>query len=152
MNTCVKGWRNARKGEQERRLFCRRCINSADFARSVSRTPRIWGKKGRTGLPRFFFVRHLVIVVCSGMHVTLLANLSITLSCVSLFRENRTYSYLFLCFLRRESIVGKVSLLILCYIFSRSSFFASSQKYYQTLFLLIYLLFRNFADLSKKEE
>lgn len=51
-----------RRGHGEGGGFCRRCINSADFACTVSWTPGIWGKKGRTGLPRFFFVHRLVIV------------------------------------------------------------------------------------------
>lgn len=59
-----------RRGEEGGGRFCRRCINSADFACTVSWTPGIWGKKGRTGLPRFFFVRRTLcsVVVCLLIH------------------------------------------------------------------------------------
>ena len=76
-----RGWRNARQArccEKGRRtfFFCRWCINSADFACTVSWTRRNWDKKGRT---RFLFVRHFVTVACFGVRVALLANLSTTL-------------------------------------------------------------------------
>ena len=88
----TRGKRCCEKGQ---RTFCRWCINSVDFACTVSWTRGNWGKKGRTGLARFFFVRHYVTVAWLG--VALLVNLSrLLFHCICFFRENhfaRTWDF-----------------------------------------------------------